>query len=150
MSSGLLERLSMATAELTTPTATTKTKRGRKARKSYLDHLSETTGSKVQSLGSVPSVPDEYNPAVFAPLKENEFEDALHYWDFQKAYHTHFVTAATAKGDELRTMDPSVRNDFANVMKSTDVVIAHIEALVAKGHNISGVFAKLQSKFTTT
>jgi len=146
----------MATAEMTAAhTANTDegeeapkkvgAKRGRKSKKSYLENLSETTGAKVTKLGSVPAVPDEFDPAIYAPLKEVEFEDSLHFWEFQSAYHTYFLSKATTKADELRAMDPAVRNDFASVMKTTDMVINRLRELIAKGHNVEGVFAKIQA-----
>jgi len=139
---------SMATA--TTATTATKSKRGRRARKSYLDHLTEQGGGdEVKKMGSAPSVPDEFDPAVFSPLKEAEFEDVLHYHEWSEAYHTYFAEKSRARKEELSQMDPAIRNTFAAAAKSADTIISELRQLVAANHDVSGLLAKISTEVTS-
>ncbi len=136
----------MATVETPEVPSTTGRKRGRRAKDNYLESL----GDDVKKLGSVPSVPDEYDPERFAPLKENDFDDSLHYYQWKAAYHQHFADKAGTKAEELAQMDPAVRNDFAAAMKSADQVIAELTRLAGADHDISGILAKITSGVSGT
>lgn len=121
--------------------SSTSRRRGRKAKPNYIDSLE----GDVKKLGSCPDVPDEYDPDVYSPLKETDFDDTLHYYQWKAAYHGYFADKAATKAEELEKMDPEVRNDFAAAMKSTDSVITELSRLAAAGHDISGILAKITS-----
>ena len=135
---------------MATATTATKSKRGRRAKKSYLDHLTEQGGGdEVKKMGSAPSVPDEFDPAVFAPLKEADFEDALHYEEWNESFHMFFALKSKARKEELAQMDPAIRNTFASAAKSAETIISELKQLVAADHDVSGLLAKISTEVTS-
>ena len=117
--------------------ATQKRKRSKKA--SFLEDRG------IDSLGSCPAIPDEFVPALFLTLKDDDFDDLLDAKQHEANVLSYNLSLVNEEIQRLKNVPEESRADYAKTQDHLATALAYIRKMQKSGADVSPFLAEVQA-----